>query len=268
VVFLEVDLSRAEERVELMLGRDPRDIELARSRDVDSYVNTAARIYGVAPKDVTKEQRYIAKRTRLAMFRGLAGARLSDELLKEGLVYTTDECSRWLMTGHAEHPAIEGRYFADVRKQVFRHRALANTWGRIIRFDDDRLSDELYRQAYSFLPQSEVADLMNQWGLVPLWRALQPQAGALWKSDTIQFAKINAQIHDALLLSCHAEDTYDIAVFLRDSLERPRFYLGEPLTIPITFKLGSTWKGSVEFSRLPSRDDFTDAALQCEKEAA
>lgn len=256
-----MDLSRAEERVQLMLGRDPRDIEQARSHpdEFDSYKDTAAGIYGVPYEKVQKPQRQVGKFTTLAALRGLAGPRMSDELLKQGLVFTGDECTRWLSAYHARHPAIEHAYFPEVRKQVFRNRALANTWGRVIRFDDERLSDELYRQAYSFLPQSEVADLMNQWGLVPLWRAIRDNP-----LDAV--ANINAQIHDALLISCQPEAAYGIALWLRNHLERPRLYLGEAMTVPLSYKLGSTWKGSVEFTRLPSRSDFTDAALQCEKD--
>lgn len=259
MIFLEADLSRAEERVELMLGRDPRDIEQARSMpwEFDSYRLTAARMYGVSESQITKDQRYLGKRTTLAALRGLAGDRMADELSKDELYLTLEECSRFLAAYHATHPAIQGTYLPDIRKQVLQYRALVNTWGRITRWDYHRLSEKLFLEAYSFLPQSEVADLVNQWGLKPLWNRI-----AYGQCDTV---RVNAQVHDALLLSCLPDNAYDIAVFLRDSLERPRIYANNAMTIPVCFKLGSTWAGDYEFNRLPSRDEFTAAAWDCER---
>lgn len=256
MIFLEADLSRAEERVELMLGRDPRDIEQARSMpwEFDSYRLTAARMYNVPESQITKDQRYLGKRTTLAALRGLAGDRMADELSKDELYFTSEECSRFLAAYHAAHPAIQGTYLPDVRKQVLQYRALVNTWGRITRWDYHRLSEKLFLEAYSFLPQSEVADLVNQWGLKPVAKALESG-----------FARINAQVHDALLISCLPGDAYMIAQFIRNTLERPRIYANNVMTIPVCFKLGSTWAGDHEFNRLPHETEFTEAAYECER---
>lgn len=243
-----------------MLSRDPKMRELARVRpdemDVHSY--NASQVFGVPQAAVTKEQRFFAKIVEHGAQRDMHGQTMSDGLLKMGIVRTADECERDISAYHARNPAVKEHYFSDVRKQVFRHRALANTWGRTILFDDLRLDDALYRQAYSFLPQSEVADILNQWGFVPLWRWL--------RAENTPVAFINAQVHDALLVSCRPQDAYNIATMLRNALERPRLYLNEPMTVWCEFGIGSTWKKSHEWKRLPSRNEMTEAAMECERE--
>lgn len=255
-----MDLSAAESRVVRMLSRDPKMRELARVRpdEMDVHRYNASQVFGVREADVTKDQRFFAKIVEHGAQRDMHGQTMSDGLLKMGIVRTADECQRDIDAYHARNPAVKEHYFADVRKQVFRHRALANTWGRTITFDDLRLDDVLYRQAYSFLPQSEVADILNQWGFVPLFHALR---------NTQFSGTINAQVHDALLISCKPEHAWNIATFLVSHLERPRIYLGEEMTIWCEVAIGSTWKKSHEWKRLPSRDEMTQAALECERAA-
>jgi hypothetical protein len=137
---------------------------------------------------------------------------------------------------------------------VMRHRMLANSWGRIIDFRNDRLDDELYRRAYSFSLQSECADWLNQWGLVPLYNYIPEgnrEEGAV---------RIAAQIHDALLISTLPEFAFQVFNFLRKSLERPRRYGTVELVIPAIPKLGKNWNDMVEFKKPPTEKEFTEAA--------
>ena len=69
------------------------------------------------------------------------------------------------------------------------------------------------------------------------------------------------QTHDSLTVSCPAEEAYDVAAFLRESLERPRTYYGTSLVIPVEVKIGRTWKMDHEYKRLPDRDEF-DATVR------
>lgn len=249
-------MSAVESRFVRMLTRDPEMIRLARVRpdECDIHRLNAADIFHVSAADVTKEQRYFAKKTEHGAQRGMHGQKMSDELLKDGIIRTPDECERMLEAYHARNPAIEGVYFKEVRTKLLRYKALANTWGRVWRCEYERLSDELYRQAYSFLPQSEASDLLMQWGLKPLWR---------WLSGSPK-ARINVTVHDSLLVSVEPEFAYDVAITLRGWLERPRVIAGQAFVVPVEFKLGSTWAGDFEFRRLPPRAEFLEKAMACE----
>lgn len=257
-IFLEVDASQIEARQQFMFSRDPKLIARAQTRpvDYDLHRESAAAIFKIEEAAVTKPQRYFGKKTNHAAMRGMGGDKMSEELLKEGYAYAPDECQRMIDDWLERFSGIPD-YFAHIRTTVLRHRGLVNTWGRIWRCDYDRLDHKLYGKAYSFLPQSECADLMNQWAFLPCWKYLK---------DHKPWARINIPVHDSLLISCRPADAYDIAAFLRASVERPRVYYNNRMVVPLEYKLGKTWAGDVEFKELPSREEFTEAALKIERE--
>lgn len=271
-IFFECDLSQVESRILYMLTGDPRMVELARIKpwEADMHTYNAALIFGTPetelqrclalPKDdpahkLAKEKRYLGKRTTHGAQRDMYGKRLSSNLLNEGYVYTEEQCDKLLDSYHNRFPAIRHNYFKEIRRLVMRERSLTSTWGRTLDFRYDRLEDDLFREAYSFLPQAENADLMNQWGLIPFWKWMKERVGR----------PPNVQVHDSLLASLPPELCYDAAVFLRDRLERPRRYAGELLSVPCEFTLGTTWAGDIDFKQLPDRDTFTDAAITVAK---
>ena len=131
---------------------------------------------------------------------------------------------------------------------------LVNSWGRHIDFRYDRLDDKLFREAYSWLPQSENADLLNQRGLYPLY---------LYMKSLLGYPP-NVQVHDSLLVSVSHTDAYDIAEFIRSNLEQRYTIAGEPFTPFVEFKIGVSWAGVREFKRLPSKEEFTAICREVE----
>ena len=113
-------------------------------------------------------------------------------------------------------------------------KCLVTDWGRVLKFDYARLDDSLYRAGYSFDPQANVADHMNQKGLKPL---------ADW-FEREQCGRINVHAHDALFFSVVPERAWDATKFLIDSLESPFTYHGTSLCMPCEVKVGLSWKGT------------------------
>ena len=248
--FLEADLSQAESRVVYCLTGDPGLIAHAHSNpwEYDDHKRTASIIFRVPQPDVTKEQRYFGNPPRHARHYGMRGRRMSENLLKEGIVRTDDECEHWLTTLGEAEPGID-RWQRQVRQTILRDRMLANSWGQTIDFQYERLSDELYRVGYAWSPQSEIANLLNQWGWLPL--------RAWIKAGRMQ-SRIRLQNHDALLIATLPDEAYDVACFLQQSLERPRTYNGVECVIPVEYKVGLTWATKHEFKRLPDRYGFNE----------
>lgn len=252
-IGVEVDASQAEARIDYlliyMLTGDRAILDKARLRpdEYDQHTENAATIFNVLPAQVTKEQRRLGKEAVHAAFRDEKGETLANGLLKQGYVYTPEECDKLILSfrrrlgeGYIEE------LFRWVRRRMLQDYYLENTWGRRLYFRYDRLDAEAYRRGYSFDPQSEVADLMNQRGLKPLH-----QRGGDFH--------INAHVHDSLFLSVKPDAAYDVAKFLVDSLERPRTYYGIELSMPCTVRLGRSWKTTVEFLRLPDQTTFDHA---------
>src|SRR5579872_6066211 len=95
-IFLEVDLSQAEDRVVKCYTKSPRLIERARAMpwENDEHIRAAKVLFGA--EIVTKEQRYTAKRSRHGGNYGMSGKKLSEEMLKDGYTYTPKECDAFI----------------------------------------------------------------------------------------------------------------------------------------------------------------------------
>jgi uracil-DNA glycosylase family 4 len=261
-VFLGVDLSQAEDRVVKMLTRSKRLINLARLHpdEWDAHKHSAHVAFGTPIDEVDYDQRYLGKRAKHATNYDMHGRRLSDELLKEGYVIPSEEAQRIIDKLHADSPEIKEVYHKETRSEVMRNRCLSNIWGAIIDFEYERLDDDLYRRAYAWRPQSDIAILMNLWGFIPADEYLLKPCCHAHSHAGIKPA-INLHMQDGLWISTPPEHAWDIAVFLQSSLEQPIYYYGEPVTIWTEFSLGSMWKAELEYKRLPNRKEFTDAAF-------
>lgn len=265
MIFLQGDLSQAENRVGLMLTRDPKMIELARTApwEMDMHAFNAGIVFGTDHMDRLKREspaefkefRQLGKEISHGGQRGMGGQKLSDRIFKRtGRYIPPDVCDKHIASYMRFYAPLKD-YFKDIRLQVVKYRALVNSWGRLLRFEHDHLDDDaVFREAFSFLPQSEVADLLNQYGFRPFYAEMMQR----------YHRPPNLQVHDSLLASVPPEDAYDLAMFLKAQLERPRVYYGNTLTIPVSFSVGSTWDVEVEFAKPFTRDEFEAAVWACE----
>lgn len=287
MILLSADLSQVEARVELMLAAGTPEfagtsigaecVRLATAHpaefDIHTYVaavalgKSEADISDVAPEGGSEpSDRQIGKTTGHGFMRGMGAQTMADGLLKMGYVVTPETCSARLARLAAKLPAIPDGFFLDVRRQIMRYRALASTWGGIWRCDGQRLDEHLYAIGYSYQPQRETVDLINQRGFLPLreairLRKLNPIAGR-------PAPRIHVHGHDSLLVSVHPDDAWTVASFLERVLGGTvRRYAAGELRVPVTYGLGATWKATHEFKRLPSKAEFRAAAWACAEAA-
>ena len=256
-VGVEVDLSQAEARIvylaiyRLTGDRDMLNKALLRPDEYDQHTEMAAKIFNKAPEEVTKLDRYLGKTTVHAAQREQSGKGLSERLAKDGYFYSQLECDGFIKGYKKAVPGLED-YFRWVRGRIISDRKLMTDWGRILRFDYDRLDNSVYRAGYSFDPQANVADHMNQKGLVPFhWYLADTQAG-----------RINVHAHDALFFSVKPECAYEATKYLVGSLESSYTYHGTPLVMPCGIKCGHSWKGAKEWKRLPTKQQFEEVVYE------
>lgn len=245
-VFLEADLSQAEDRVVKMLTGNEALIDLALKTpwEFDAHSFNASQIFSVEMAKVTKELRDVGKVARHAGNYGMGPETLSDNLLKAGYVRTLEECADLLRLVFKGDNQDILKWQMETRKTIIRDRVLVNSWGRQLDLSHFKMNDDLYRRGYAFIPQSEVADILNQWGLIPVHRFIRDQK---------LHSRLNAQVHDSVLISCPPAEVWPLMQVLRSSLERPRLYHGLPMTIWATFKIGNTWKGDHEWKKFPEQ---------------
>jgi hypothetical protein len=137
-----------------------------------------------------------------------------------------------------------------IRQQVMTHRALANSWGRVISWPFDYLTPALYRRAYAWLPESEIAGLLATKGITPL-------AVYLKKHTQHHHIRLVCQVDDSLLISTPPLYAWVVYAFLRDVLAYPLPLRGGNLVIPVEATLGRTWQGEVVLTCPVGRDEFT-----------
>lgn len=282
-VFLRADLSQAEDRVVKALTGVAYLIEEARSRpeNFDTHTEFAAKLFTillghtvraikvkVGEDGVTSERRYMGKRGRHARNYGMTAKKMAEIIAKDGpkvgisRVVTIAECEAILKAIDQITPEVGTHFQRPIRDLVRTVGTLTNSWGASIDFgteysfaghSDQR--EDVFRKAYAFIPQSEVGRLMNQWGIIPVDREFGPE-----------YAALNLQRHDEGVWSVEQENLFDVAQFVRETLERPRIYtLGTgysktELIIPVEFAVGINGgkKQMIEWKCLPNRKTFDE----------
>ena len=136
---------------------------------------------------------------------------------------------------HSIYPAVRRNFHQSVVSQLQRNRTLTNCFGRS-RLFLDRWSDDLFRKAYSFIPQSNTADVINRWGLLPFY--YEERFKDVW---------LMRQVHDSIDFqiprSLGAFRIAELLKEMKDSLERELNWKGRKFVIPAEFKLGATSLG-------------------------
>ena len=95
------------------------------------------------------------------------------------------------------------------------------------------INDALLRDAYSYVPQSTVADLLNA-GLLSFWRASK--------------AQVMLQVHDSIVVQCPTAEVPHVADELKRHLTRPFPVHTRVCTIPVNISTGPNWN---DLSKLP-----------------
>lgn len=166
-----IDLAQAENRLVAYLAPDPNMIE-AFEKGIDIHRRSAAPIFGIPEEDVsdekgsahnigdgTKSQRFWGKKSNHSFNYHLSAASfaLTFELQQS-------EGKRIRDAYLSAYPGLINYWNKIEYELKTKQRTLTNPFGRVYRFQD-RWGHKLFQQAYSFKPQSTVADIINGWGL-------------------------------------------------------------------------------------------------------
>lgn len=249
-IFMEFDLSQVESRIVYVLSGDEKLKAEANLKpwEGDQHKENAALLFAIDITEVTKEQRQIGKITSHGAQRAMTGMKLQEVLLKGGYNYTAERCNQLVARYYETHPGVLA-YFQRIRWEVINNRKLVNSWGRVLEWPFERLDDSLFRKAYSFRPQSDAADFLNQRGLIPAYR---------WLKDNGMKSRLALTVHDSLLFSVEPDEAWDLLQFVTASLAAPLILDGFPLTIPVELAMGVNWSKGVEFKKLPTREEFAE----------
>ena len=223
-VLLKADLSQAEVRVVAWIAPIPYLIErFLDDKEFDIHRWNASNIYGIDEERVTKDKRSIGKAGVHGGNYGL-GFRTAQNLYK--LSYL--DAKRSIEAYRTALPEVQ-KWWADIQQELHRTRSLYSLLGRLRIFFGE-MGEDLYRSAYSFVPQATVVDIIN--------RAIAYGEAVLSPSQPI------LQVHDEIVVRCPKEHMLDVARRLKNLLEYPLKIKGSdlpPLAIPAEISFGPNW---------------------------
>lgn len=165
------------------------------------------------------------------------------------------EAKRIVNMYHDLYPGIRG-WYESVKRQLQAGRTLTNYFGRSVRFLGG-WGDDLFKSAYSMLPQSTVVDSLNL-GMQRIYdsKEMCGSGGAN--------AEVLAQVHDSILLQVPISFLMEEENFLW-FIETIKFYTspnisynGRTFKIASDFKFGMNWGGYHAEKNATGMKEFED----------
>lgn len=269
--FVEADKAGAEWVVVAYLSGDANMMNAVES-GTSPHVHTASLMFGVEPEIIEYENKIVGHTSDADLIDEL---RRSDDFLSKfmapnwprrwslrqtakkanhGLNYDErefqfalqnemeiSEARRIINLYHHIYPGIR-IWYESVKRELMKDRTLTNCFGRTVRFLG-AWNDELWKSAYSCLPQSTVVDMLNQ-GMVAIYDS--------WICDKAELdADMLAQVHDSALTQVpieHIKNEVCFDSFKRDVIKftSPTIKYGtKEFDIKTDFKFGlENWSGA------------------------
>jgi uracil-DNA glycosylase family 4 len=237
------DLSQAENRTTANIAPEPLMLK-AFADNIDIHCLTASMISNIPMPEIKQQDKdnvYCSLGTGEYTWR--FWGKKSNHSLNYDLGYKTfalrfempeTQAKQLVERFHRVYPGIR-QYHAWVRALLSENRTLTNCFGRK-RVFLDKWGDELFKEAYSWIPQSSIADKVNRQGILFIH----------YNQQLFHFLELLNQIHDSLLfqipISIGWEKHAEMLIHIRDSLERPMVWHGNSFVIPLEFKLGYNMK--------------------------
>ena len=204
--FVVADYSQIELRVLAHLSLDPGLIDAFEGESADIHTETAARVFGVDPANVTGEMRRRAKAINFGLLYGMEAYGLA-----ERLEISREEAAEHIAEYFAQFPKVKD-YLASVVSEA-RSRGYTETmFGRRrylpeLSSDNYRIRQMGERMALNAPVQGSAADIIKK-AMIDLDRVLEPLQ-----------ARMLLQIHDELLVETPPEEQEKATRLLRDTME-------------------------------------------------
>ena len=265
MIMVEADKARAEWVVVAYAANDPAMLKVI-EEDLDPHASTASLMFS-APFDLILEEDALIghttdpleieeKRKKLPALKQLSflprtmSLRQSGKRCNHSLNYGLGfrnfalrneiaeiEAKRIIASYEKAYPNVP-LWRQGIEHQIRSTKSLSNCYGRTIRFYSE-ISPELYRQAYAFIPQSTVSDMLNL-GIAALYENEE-------KNPLISSMDMLAQVHDSLLYQVPeeslktSEQEAEHKKLIDRYLSPPAQYNQKIFKIKTDFKKGLTW---------------------------
>lgn len=235
-IIYELDLSQAENRVVAYIAPDPNMIE-AFEKEVDIHRKTAGAIFKKPIDQIsdepgsssigsgTESERDWGKRANHAL-----NYDMGYKTFAFRYEFAEHDAKMIVESYHMLYPGVR-RYHRWIQTQLGKDRTLTDCHG-YKRLFLDRWGDELFKEGYSWIPQSTIGRGINKRGVIIAYNQLRPVELLNQVHDSIVF-----QISKGYSVLEHAKCIW----VLKQSLEAPLTYKGMKFSIPVDLKAGIAW---------------------------
>lgn len=260
-IFVQADSSQAEARVVFKLANDHQALRDIDDRDYHAW--TASWFFGGSESDYSKKVlgyehpiRFAGKTLRHAGHLGAGKRRAATELNTQARKYkipisiTEAIAERALITFHAKQPKIQQVFQVGIIEALKRDNRVLTApvpFGIDVQIGGrrrffERWGDELFRQAWSYIPQRAVTD--------------NTKAAGLRIKERIPRIRIVMESHDALLFCIPKVRLPLWAPIIKEEFERPISFLNcslrrTELIIPCEIETGYNYRDFKKFKDLP-----------------
>ena len=246
-IMCECDLAKAEAHVVAYLTQDINMIQSFES-GIDVHSFNASKIFGVPIEEVIHEaktkkvdqkstMRYMGKKVVHASNYSMGPQTFSDNLAKEEIFKSQAECQKLLNNYTDRFPGLK-RWHLSIEEEVKQHRILYNLFGRPRKFLGE-MNAALFRNAYSYKPQSTVAELLNK-GMIKVVN--DDRLG----KDGFDI-RCMTTVHDSFVFRFHKSqipNLLQILLIIKDHMTHTFTYKGKSFTIGLDAKVGTQWAGN------------------------
>jgi len=241
-----IDLSQAENRIVAYVAPELAMIKAFES-GVDAHSRTASLIFNKPEESVTRKigtcpicndpqtcghdgERFWGKRANHSLNYGLGYKTFA---LRFGIMER--DANFIIGKYHQAYPGVR-QYHQWVQEELRLHnRTITNLFGTK-RLFMERWGDSLFKEAYSFIPQSTVADKINEHGLIEVY----------YDQHKYHHVELLNQIHDSIVfqipVSIGWESHAKILLAIKEKLETPLSWRGREFIIPADLSIGSNMK--------------------------
>ncbi len=234
--LLAVDYSQIELRVMAHISEDETLIS-AFHQGLDIHQATAATVNGIAPEEVTYEQRNFAKRVNFGLMYGMGAFRLARDS-----DLTLAEAEAFIKTYFERMPGVE-QYIKDTKEFVWKHGYTETLYGRrriypAIKSNGNRRSTAAEERAAINMPiQGTAADILKQ-SMINLQERL---------AEARHDAMMILQVHDELVLEVKEDELPAVTELVVETMESA-FPDGKPLRVPLQANAssGRNWRDMME----------------------
>lgn len=265
MVMVEADKARAEWVVVAYASNDAAMLKVI-EEDLDPHASTASLMFNAPfdlileedklighttdPLEIEEKRKALPELKRLNFVPRTMSLRQSGKRCNHSLNYglgfrnfalrneiAETEAKRIIASYERAYPNVP-LWRQGIEHQIRSTKSLSNCYGRTIRFYSD-LSADLFRQAYAFIPQSTVSDMLNL-GIAAIY---ENEEG----SPLLSGIDMLAQVHDSLLFQVPAESlaTKEQEAAHKELIDRylspPAQYNQKIFKIKTDFKKGSNW---------------------------